>query len=497
MAFDFNNPRKEQNYETGMLASIREGFKRAALWYSADESDTNRPTGANRLNVNQLEQWTGSAWLALGLRYYAIAGTAALPSITRSGDTNTGIYFPADEVVAFTSAGTECARISAARNLLIGTTDDTPNARLHVNHGAGHVRFANGSTGYGAMQLGNSSTASSNWHVTSDGAGVFRLYNGTIGSGSEVVGISPSNMTMLGEGYFNANKTGSAYLQVANHHASGHAELKAVSTGGGSTTGNNIARAALATAKPNSYALWDLINNGELSPYVVFGSGVGVSGGCFYDQKFHNFRDQAGNSVWYVEPGFGKLYSTDGGASVGPVLSVERLSASPAAGDWLGGVSFKGRNAVGNTTEYAAIQAKIEDPASGGTGSLVIGTSALGGSPAINIRMTPTLTEFPNGMVSGGYDASANPVWKTVRLVGNMPAAGSSTNVAHGLTLEKIISWFVSVQSGTQKILPDSAVTMLNYKVGTMGSSTIQLSTGTGATSIDGRPYAIWITYEV
>ena len=43
-----------------------------------------------------------------------IAGTAALPSITKFGDTNTGILFPAADTIGFSTAGTERMRIDAA-----------------------------------------------------------------------------------------------------------------------------------------------------------------------------------------------------------------------------------------------------------------------------------------------------------------------------------------------------------------------------------------------
>lgn len=52
------------------------------------------------------------------------AGTAALPSITTVGDTNTGIYFPAADTVAVTTGGTERVRVTSTGNLLIGTTTD-------------------------------------------------------------------------------------------------------------------------------------------------------------------------------------------------------------------------------------------------------------------------------------------------------------------------------------------------------------------------------------
>jgi hypothetical protein len=58
------------------------------------------------------------------------AGTAAAPSITTTGDTNTGIFFPAADTIAFTEGGTESFRVNSSGNMGIGTT--TPGAKLDV-----------------------------------------------------------------------------------------------------------------------------------------------------------------------------------------------------------------------------------------------------------------------------------------------------------------------------------------------------------------------------
>jgi hypothetical protein len=50
------------------------------------------------------------------------AGTAALPSITTSGDTNTGVFFPAADTIGFAEGGTEVMRITSSGNLNIGNS---------------------------------------------------------------------------------------------------------------------------------------------------------------------------------------------------------------------------------------------------------------------------------------------------------------------------------------------------------------------------------------
>jgi hypothetical protein len=50
------------------------------------------------------------------------AGTVSLPAITTTGDTNTGIYFPAADTIAFTEGGVESMRIDSGGNVGIGTS---------------------------------------------------------------------------------------------------------------------------------------------------------------------------------------------------------------------------------------------------------------------------------------------------------------------------------------------------------------------------------------
>jgi hypothetical protein len=50
------------------------------------------------------------------------AGTAAAPAITTTGDTNTGIFFPAADTIAFSEGGAESMRIDSSGNVLVGQT---------------------------------------------------------------------------------------------------------------------------------------------------------------------------------------------------------------------------------------------------------------------------------------------------------------------------------------------------------------------------------------
>jgi hypothetical protein len=65
-----------------------------------------------------------------------VDGSAATPAI-RGTDTNTGIFFPAADTIAFSEGGAESARFNSSGNLGIGTT--SPTGKLHV-YGSGEVQ---------------------------------------------------------------------------------------------------------------------------------------------------------------------------------------------------------------------------------------------------------------------------------------------------------------------------------------------------------------------
>jgi hypothetical protein len=76
------------------------------------------------------------------------AGTVSAPSITTSGDTNTGIFFPAADTIAFTEGGVESMRIDSSGNVGIGTS--SPASKLSVNGSAFVVGRTIPSSGVGA-----------------------------------------------------------------------------------------------------------------------------------------------------------------------------------------------------------------------------------------------------------------------------------------------------------------------------------------------------------
>jgi hypothetical protein len=132
---------------------------------------TNAPTslqqGEVAINITDKKVWVGNAAttpvLLLGsgadgtftnLTVSGVAsfadGTVSLPSITNIGDTNTGIFFPAADTIAFTEGGAEAMRIDANGNIGVGTASPT-------NYTNQKTLAVNGTT-YGRLDLMASGT---------------------------------------------------------------------------------------------------------------------------------------------------------------------------------------------------------------------------------------------------------------------------------------------------------------------------------------------------
>ena len=78
----------------------------------------------------------GSSNIANGVTINFADGSASTPSITNDGDTNTGIFFPAADTIAFSEGGVESMRIDASGHVL-------PGANGTQNLGSASLRWAN------------------------------------------------------------------------------------------------------------------------------------------------------------------------------------------------------------------------------------------------------------------------------------------------------------------------------------------------------------------
>jgi hypothetical protein len=75
------------------------------------------------------------------------AGSAGAPAITTAGDTNTGIFFPAADTIAFSEGGTESMRIDSSGNVGLGVTPSAWGSGWKaLQFGSGGSAFTNGTT---------------------------------------------------------------------------------------------------------------------------------------------------------------------------------------------------------------------------------------------------------------------------------------------------------------------------------------------------------------
>lgn len=195
------------------------------------------------------------------------------------------------------------------------------------------------------------------------------------------------------------------------------------------------------------------------------------------------------------------IRSTDGGSGIGPTLSLDRASASPAASDSLGAVIFDGRDSDGNAQTYGRIIGFITNPASGAeTGGLSFNTAVSG---TVASRMT-----LHSGLVMAGatggdkgagtinatavYDDGVQlhpsgiaKAWALVRSDGTLLASHNVASVTRNSTGNYTVSWgtdfadanYACVASVT-KDDDATAVYLLNAQVRNRLAGSVRVLTG-------------------
>jgi hypothetical protein len=99
------------------------------------------------------------------------AGSVSAPAITTTGDTNTGIFFPAADTIAFTEGGTEAMRINSSGAIGIGSSA-TNRLNLSYDGGSGQANIGpNSSGGSTFLTIGTSSSGTYSERMRIDSAG--------------------------------------------------------------------------------------------------------------------------------------------------------------------------------------------------------------------------------------------------------------------------------------------------------------------------------------
>lgn len=147
----------DPNFATSTASAIGQRLlaSTASTLYMPIGSTANHATSASTIN------WSGITGLA-----QFPDGTAAAPSITNTGDNNTGIFFPEEDTIAFSEGGAEVMRINAAAQVVIpGGTSASP-ALTRAGGTTTGIFFPDGA------QMAFSTQGTERWRI--DSGGTFR-----------------------------------------------------------------------------------------------------------------------------------------------------------------------------------------------------------------------------------------------------------------------------------------------------------------------------------
>jgi len=230
--------------------------------------------GATTATTGAFTSITASTTLGItGVATFS-AGTVALPAITTTGDTNTGIFFPAADTIAFTEGGAEAMRINSSGQVGIGTSSPTAkiDARLTGTSSGAVINVGNATSGeFGGLG------------ITDGGTYPVELWGSSLSlkTGSSVYASATEKMRI--------DSSGNVTLQ------------KNISVGAATptTSGTGITFPATQSASSNANTLDDY-EEGTWTPTLTFG---GVSTGITYAGNY-GFYTKIGDQVFlsgYIE----------------------------------------------------------------------------------------------------------------------------------------------------------------------------------------------------
>jgi hypothetical protein len=235
------------------------------------------------------QSFNGSADISAPL--YPAVGSVSLPAYSASGDTNTGIFFPAADTIAFSEGGVESMRIDSSGNVGIGTS--SPNGKLDSTS-----NFATSGLAGVVASPHLSLTNAQNW-----GYPTGMVFRTPLANGGSVL----NNAAIWSE----FQSTNNAYLGFATYGSGAITERMRIPSTGGlqvvncvsvgnatpSTSGAGITFPATASASSNANTLDDY-EEGDWTPTITGLTLGNASGQAFKYTKVGNIVTVTIAFVW-------------------------------------------------------------------------------------------------------------------------------------------------------------------------------------------------------
>jgi hypothetical protein len=233
-------------------------------------------------------------------------GTAAAPVIVPTGDTNTGIFFPAADTIAATTNGTERLRIDSDGNVIISSNKSL------ISNGAGGIAS---NTSIGTLALSSNTTGAFNTAVGNESLRLNTTgsYNTAFGYDALESNTTGAFNTAVGVDALSGNTTGIFNTAI------GYDALTANTTGSFNTAVGNDALTANTTGSRNTAVGYATLSNnttGNLNTAIGYGSLVLNTTGSSNTAMGYAALDSSSTAVHNTAVGYTALgATTTGGAN--------------------------------------------------------------------------------------------------------------------------------------------------------------------------------------